>query len=100
LSSLASRATPARRDEFVQGAQKFADRDPRPHDARAVVWRDGSLGTDRIRFRGSTALVLFLYVAHGLPMSIFILSEFMQQIPTDLRGAAHCDGVPETRIFL
>jgi len=46
-----------------------------------------------------TALIL-IYVAQGLPMSIFILSEFMQQIPTDLRDAARCDGVPETRIFL
>jgi raffinose/stachyose/melibiose transport system permease protein len=45
-----------------------------------------------------TALVL-VYVAQGLPMSIFILSEFIQQIPKDLRDAARCDGVPETRIF-
>ena len=45
-----------------------------------------------------TALIL-IYVAQGLPMSIFILSEFIQQIPRDLRDAARCDGVPETRIF-
>jgi raffinose/stachyose/melibiose transport system permease protein len=45
-----------------------------------------------------TALVL-VYVAQGLPMSIFILSEFIQQVPKDLRDAARCDGVPETRIF-
>jgi raffinose/stachyose/melibiose transport system permease protein len=45
-----------------------------------------------------TALVL-VYVAQGLPMSIFILSEFIQQIPKDLRDAARCDGVPEIRIF-
>ncbi|MGA2792963.1 MAG: carbohydrate ABC transporter permease [Roseiarcus sp.] len=45
-----------------------------------------------------TALVL-VYVAQGLPMSIFILSEFIEQIPKDLRDAARCDGVPETRIF-
>ena len=44
------------------------------------------------------ALIL-VYVAQGLPMSIFILSEFVQQIPRDLRDAARCDGVPETRIF-
>ena len=85
------------------------------------------------KFRGSTALALFLsigvmvpirlgsiailtmmraahlndtlialilvYIAQGLPMSIFILSEFIEQIPKDLRDAARCDGVPETRIF-
>jgi raffinose/stachyose/melibiose transport system permease protein len=45
-----------------------------------------------------TALIL-VYVAQGLPMSVFILSEFIQQIPKDLRDAARCDGVPETRIF-
>ena len=45
-----------------------------------------------------TALIL-VYIAQGLPMAIFILSEFVQQIPRDLRDAARCDGVPETRIF-
>ncbi len=45
-----------------------------------------------------TALVL-VYVAQGLPLAIFILSEFLEQIPKDLRDAARCDGVPETRIF-
>jgi raffinose/stachyose/melibiose transport system permease protein len=45
-----------------------------------------------------TALIL-VYVAQGLPMSIFILSEFIEQIPKGLRDAARCDGVPETRIF-
>jgi raffinose/stachyose/melibiose transport system permease protein len=45
------------------------------------------------------AALILVYVAQGLPMSIFILSEFIQQIPKDLRDAARCDGVPETRIF-
>ena len=45
-----------------------------------------------------TALIL-VYIAQGLPMAIFILSEFIQQIPQDLRDAARCDGVPETRIY-
>ena len=45
-----------------------------------------------------TALIL-VYIAQGLPMAIFILSEFIEQIPKDLRDAARCDGVPETRIF-
>ena len=45
-----------------------------------------------------TALVL-VYVAQGLPLAILILSEFMQQIPRDLRDAARCDGVSEYRIF-
>jgi raffinose/stachyose/melibiose transport system permease protein len=45
-----------------------------------------------------TALIL-VYVAQGLPLAILILSEFIQQIPKDLRDAARCDGVSEYRIF-
>ncbi len=45
-----------------------------------------------------TALIL-VYVAQGLPMAIFILSEFIEQIPKDLRDASRCDGVPEANIF-
>ena len=44
------------------------------------------------------ALIL-VYIAQGLPLATFILSEFIQQIPRDLRDAARCDGVPETRLF-
>jgi len=45
-----------------------------------------------------TALVL-VYIAQSLPLAIFILSEFMQQIPKDLKEAARCDGVSEYTIF-
>jgi raffinose/stachyose/melibiose transport system permease protein len=46
-----------------------------------------------------TALVL-VYVAQGLPLAIMILSEFMLQVPSDLKDAARCDGVGEYTIFL
>ena len=45
-----------------------------------------------------TALVL-VYVAQGLPLAIMILSEFIRQVPQDLKDAARCDGVSEYRIF-
>lgn len=45
-----------------------------------------------------TALIL-VYTAQNLPLSIFILSEFIQQIPKDLREAGRCDGLSEYRIF-
>lgn len=45
-----------------------------------------------------TALVL-VYVAQGLPLAVMILSEFIQQIPKDLKDAARCDGVGEFTIF-
>ena len=45
-----------------------------------------------------TALVL-VYVAQGLPLAILILSEFIRQVPGELKDAARCDGVGEYTIF-
>ncbi len=45
-----------------------------------------------------TALIL-VYIAQGLPMAVFILSEFMAQIPKELKEAARCDDVSEYKIF-
>lgn len=45
-----------------------------------------------------TALIL-VYVAQNLPLAIFILSEFIAQIPKDLREAGRCDGLSEYSIF-
>jgi len=46
-----------------------------------------------------TALVL-VYTAQGLPLAIFILSEFMHSISDDLKNAGRVDGLSEYRIFL
>ena len=45
-----------------------------------------------------TALIL-VYTAQSLPLAIFILTEFIRQIPRDLIEAARCDGVSEYKIF-
>lgn len=45
-----------------------------------------------------TSLVL-VYSAQGLPLSIFILSEFMRQVSDDLKDAGRIDGLSEYRIF-
>jgi raffinose/stachyose/melibiose transport system permease protein len=45
-----------------------------------------------------TILVL-VYTAQGLPLAVFLLSEFMRQLPRELKDAARCDGVSEYRIF-
>lgn len=45
-----------------------------------------------------TALIL-VYTAQGLPLAIFILSEFMQGISDDLKNAGRIDGLSEYRIF-
>ncbi|MFK5977523.1 MAG: carbohydrate ABC transporter permease [Rhizobiaceae bacterium] len=45
-----------------------------------------------------TALVL-IYTAQGLPLAVFILSEFMRQVSDDLKNAGRIDGLSEYRIF-
>jgi raffinose/stachyose/melibiose transport system permease protein len=44
------------------------------------------------------ALVL-VYTAMGLPLTIFILQQFMRQVPRELKEAARIDGASEYRIF-
>ncbi len=44
------------------------------------------------------ALIL-VYTANGLPLAVFILSEFMRQVSDDLKNAARIDGLSEYRIF-
>lgn len=44
------------------------------------------------------ALIL-VYTAQGLPLSIFILSEFMRTVSDDLKNAGRIDGMNEYRIF-
>ncbi|WP_444667713.1 carbohydrate ABC transporter permease [Cereibacter changlensis] len=45
-----------------------------------------------------TALIL-VYAAQGLPLAVFILSEFMRQVSDDLKNAGRIDGLSEYRIF-
>ena len=45
-----------------------------------------------------TALIL-VYTAQGLPLSIFILSEFMRTVSDDLKNAGRIDGMSEYKIF-
>lgn len=45
-----------------------------------------------------TALVL-VYTAQGLPLAVFILSEFMRTVSDDLKNAGRIDGLSEYAIF-
>jgi raffinose/stachyose/melibiose transport system permease protein len=45
-----------------------------------------------------TALIL-VYTAQGLPLAVFILSEFMAQVSSDLKNAGRIDGLSEYSIF-
>lgn len=44
------------------------------------------------------ALIL-VYTAQGLPLAVFILSEFMRQVNDDLKNAGRIDGLSEYTIF-
>ena len=45
-----------------------------------------------------TALIL-VYTAQGLPLAVFILSEFMRTVSDDLKNAGRIDGLSEYAIF-
>jgi raffinose/stachyose/melibiose transport system permease protein len=43
--------------------------------------------------------LILVYIAQSLPMTIFILSSFMRQVPKELKDAARIDGASEYRIY-
>jgi len=45
------------------------------------------------------AALVLVYTAQGLPLAVMILSEFIRQVPGELKDAARCDGVGEFKIF-
>jgi raffinose/stachyose/melibiose transport system permease protein len=48
---------------------------------------------------GTLQGMILIYTATGIPLSIFILSQFMRQLPSELKDAARVDGASEYRIF-
>ena len=51
------------------------------------------------RLVNTHAGLILVYTAQGLPLAIFILSEFMRQVSDDLKNAARIDGLSEYAIF-
>ena len=45
------------------------------------------------------ALIL-IYVAAGIPLAIFVLTQFFRTVPRELKDAARIDGASEYRVFL
>ena len=43
--------------------------------------------------------LILIYIAQGLPMTVFILSNFMTQVPDELKQAGRIDGASEYRIY-
>ena len=53
----------------------------------------------RLDLINTLAALILVYTAQGLPLAVMILSEFVRQVPAELKDAARCDGVGEFRIF-
>jgi raffinose/stachyose/melibiose transport system permease protein len=68
-----------------------------------VPIRLGTVGI--LEMMASTALVntrtalILVYIAQGLPMATFILTEFMRTVSNDLKNAGRVDGLSEYEIF-
>ncbi len=43
--------------------------------------------------------LILVYTAQGLPLTIFVASQFMRDVPRDLKDAARVDGASEYRIY-
>ena len=43
--------------------------------------------------------LILVYTAMGLPLTVFVLQQFMRQVPRELKEAARVDGPSEYRIF-
>ncbi|MBK8050178.1 MAG: carbohydrate ABC transporter permease [Anaerolineales bacterium] len=43
--------------------------------------------------------LILVYTAMGLPLTVFVLQQFMRQVPRELTDAARIDGASEYRIF-
>ncbi len=52
-----------------------------------------------LELQGTVWSLIILYTAWGIPITVFILVEFMREIPRDLKDAARVDGASEYRIF-
>ena len=53
----------------------------------------------RLDLVDTLASLILIYTAQGIPLAVFILTTFLQQVPKDLKDAARIDGASEYRIY-
>lgn len=53
----------------------------------------------KLHLYDNIASLIIVYVAMGIPIGIFILTDFIREIPEELSNAARIDGCSEPRIF-
>ncbi len=54
---------------------------------------------DSLDLIGTLWALIVVYIAGGLPFAVFILTQFMAQVPSELKDAARVDGASEYRVF-
>jgi len=52
-----------------------------------------------LHLTGTLTGLILIYIAQNLPLAIFIMSQFMRDLPMDLKDAARVDGASEYRLF-
>jgi raffinose/stachyose/melibiose transport system permease protein len=52
-----------------------------------------------MKLANTLVALILVYTAMGLPLAIFILQQFMRQVPVEMKDAARVDGASEYRIF-
>jgi raffinose/stachyose/melibiose transport system permease protein len=52
-----------------------------------------------MKLANTLVALILVYTAMGLPLTIFILQQFMRQVPVEMKDAARVDGASEYRIF-
>lgn len=52
-----------------------------------------------LRMMNTLWALILVYIAMGIPLGVFILSQFFEQVPTELKQAARVDGAGELRVF-
>ncbi len=53
-----------------------------------------------LRLVNTLAALILVYTAQGLPLAVFILTQFMRQVPNEIKDAARMDGANEYRVYL
>jgi raffinose/stachyose/melibiose transport system permease protein len=68
-----------------------------------VPIRLGTVGILRIAVTlgivDTLTVLILVYTAAGLPLAIFVMTQFMRQVPRDLKDAARVDGASEYHVY-
>jgi raffinose/stachyose/melibiose transport system permease protein len=68
-----------------------------------ISLRLGSVGIVRLMsglgLTNTIWALLVVYTAAGLPLTIFVMTQFMRQVPSELKQAARIDGANEYQVF-